>query len=211
MLMADDEKGVSYFPIFTPYSLLIEAIVSIIFALKITGAKRKVEHTSSPQGHAGPVAVFISYRRTDTAYIVDRLSQTLAGEFGKTSVFWDLDSTRLGEFFDERIRKAVGNASVVLAVIGKEWLRDQNVETEGTNEDWVIIELLLAVKNNVPVIPVLVMQAQFPDERLLPSEIQPLTRINGLRLNPDPYCEVDLTRLVSRIYEILNSSQGTGG
>lgn len=213
MIAADDvqeqeKKRVSYFPLFAPYALLIEALVAIWFAWKIERAKKWLERVIQPGVRGGPVAIFISYRRTDTAYVVDRLSQTLASEFGRASVFRDLDTIKLGEPLDERIKKAIGNASVVLAVIGKEWLREQQIRSGERNEDWVIRELKLAIEDKRPLIPVLVQPAKLPDERELPVEIRPLSHLNGLELHPDPYYAVDLNRLVGRVRGILGEAEG---
>ena len=206
MLFADDimpaaEKRVSYFPLFAPYALLIEALLAVWFAWRIERERRRITGAPGSNGHA---AIFISYRRSDTAYVVDRLSQTLAGQFGRESVFRDVESIAPGEDLVRLIEEAVAEADVVLAVIGKEWLREPRNAAEEKRVDWVVRELTEAIEGRKPLIPVLVQPVKLPDESELPPQIRSLCHVNGVELHPDPYYASDLNRLVSAIRRILD-------
>ena len=206
MLFADDimpaaEKRVSYFPLFAPYALLIEALLAVWFAWRIERERRRIPGAPGSNGHA---AIFISYRRSDTAYVVDRLSHTLAGQFGRESVFRDVESIAPGEDLVRLIEEAIAEADVVLAVIGKEWLREPRNAAEEKRVDWVVRELTEAIEGRKPLIPVLVQPVKLPDESELPPQIRSLCHINGVELHPDPYYASDLNRLVSEIRRILD-------
>src|SRR5215471_115414 len=83
-----------------------------------------------PDGRGGPLAmsgpagggVFISYRRQESSGITGRLYDRLAFRFGDAQVFMDVDTIALGVDFTQVIAEAVGNCTVLLAVIGPGWL-----------------------------------------------------------------------------------------
>ena len=71
---------------------------------------------------AGPVGIFISYRRADASWPARWLADKLAGQFGASVVFQDVDSIRPGDDFATEIEEAVGACSVLLVLIGPRWL-----------------------------------------------------------------------------------------
>src|SRR5690349_18678150 len=66
--------------------------------------------------------IFISYRRTDSAYPAGWLFDRLAEHFGRTQVFKDVDSLQPGDDFVEVITAAVVSCAALVAVIGERWL-----------------------------------------------------------------------------------------
>ena len=66
--------------------------------------------------------IFISYRRTDSAYPAGWLFDRLAEHFGRTQVFKDVDSLQPGDDFVEVITAAVVSCAALIAVIGERWL-----------------------------------------------------------------------------------------
>jgi hypothetical protein len=68
------------------------------------------------------LAVFISYRREDSADVTGRIYDRLAAEFERPNVFKDVDSMPLGVDFRKHIAQEVSRCGVLLAVIGRDWL-----------------------------------------------------------------------------------------
>ena len=66
-------------------------------------------------------AIFISYRRRDSIYAVDRLDERLKQAFVADAVFRDVRSIRKGQSFPDDIRASLQEAAVGL-VIGPWWL-----------------------------------------------------------------------------------------
>ncbi len=66
--------------------------------------------------------VFISYRRSDSAAMCDRIYAALTQHFGKDMIFKDVDNIPLGVDFSEYIRQTLEKSSVVVAIIGRSWL-----------------------------------------------------------------------------------------
>lgn len=66
--------------------------------------------------------IFVSYRRDDTTYRAGWLFDRIVDQFGAGQIFKDVDSIGPGEDFAEKIQSAVRSCSVLLAVIGGNWL-----------------------------------------------------------------------------------------
>ena len=131
--------------------------------------------------------IFISYRRDDSAYPAGWLYDRLAERFGAEQIFKDVDSIELGEDFVQEIGEAVGQADVLLALIGERWLNAAD-EHGGRRlddpDDFVRIEIEAALEREVRVIPILVEGAGMPREEQLPESLKPLARRQALELSP---------------------------
>lgn len=151
--------------------------------------------------------IFISYRRSDNPDATGRLYDRLVAEFGKATVFKDVDSIPLGQDFRGHLNSIVGNCAVVLAIIGPRWIDARNEAGHRRLEDpddFVRIELEAALSRDIPVVPVLVGHAAIPvghgcrsqpglvarrSATLLPSQKQ-----GGKPINDDRRC-VDYRRV----------------
>ena len=133
-----------------------------------------------PQPATG--AIFISYRRSDTAAFAGRLYDRLTARFGRDQVFMDVDSIEPGVDFVDTIDRTLGRCTVFIAVIGADWLTA--VDPLGARRlddpgDFVRLEIEHALARTVRVIPVLVDGAQMPQRLDLPESMGPLTRRNA--------------------------------
>ena len=129
--------------------------------------------------------IFLSYRRSDSAYVAASLSEKLQQHFGKESVFFDIDTIPLGVDFREYIGNAVGQCDVLLAIIGEQWVRavdDKGNRRIDNPSDFVRIEIESALKRDIPVIPVLVDEVKMPSADDLPASIQSIVYRNATEL-----------------------------
>src|SRR6516164_8905268 len=102
--------------------------------------------------------IFISYRRDDSAGHAGRVHDKLEGKFGRARLFMDVDTIPLGRNFVKAISEKVAQCDVLLAVIGPNWLtiRDEEGKRRLDNpNDFVRVEIGVALKRDIPVIPVL--------------------------------------------------------
>lgn len=130
--------------------------------------------------------IFLSYRRQDSSSCTGRLADRLKEHFGPGRVFHDHQSIGGGEDFPEAIRRAVGTSTVMLAVIGPDWLDTRGADSKRRLDapvDFVRQEIETALQARVPVIPVLVEGAQMPPREALPKSIGDLWRINAVELS----------------------------
>ncbi|MGZ5373567.1 MAG: glycerophosphodiester phosphodiesterase family protein [Aeromicrobium sp.] len=133
--------------------------------------------------------IFISYRRQDSAYPAGWLFDHLAERFGPEQVFKDVDSIELGDDFVEVITNAVVSCDVLLALIGRKWLRAGGPGGRRLDDpnDFVRIEIEVALERGVLLIPILVDGATMPRSDQLPPSIAPLTRHQALELSPNRF------------------------
>ena len=150
--------------------------------------------------------IFISYRREDAPAHAGRLYDGLIDEFGAQQVFMDVDTLEPGVDFVERLHSAVGTADAVLVVIGRGWLNASNLDGErrlDDPEDFVRLEVGLALTGAPVVIPVLVGGATMPSEDDLPPELVQLARRNALTMIDSDW-RSGLARLVAALRRIVD-------
>lgn len=129
--------------------------------------------------------IFISYRRDDSGYIAGMLAERLEAVFGADSVFIDVDAIPLGVDFREYLNQAVAKSELMLALMGNEWLNVKNAQGLRRLDDpadFVRIEIEAALKQQIPVVPVLLEQARMPLEAELPPSLQPLAFRNAAEI-----------------------------
>jgi len=158
---------------------------------------------------AAPTRVFMSYRREETAYPAAWLYDRLAKRFGGDQVFKDVDSIELGDDFVEAITRAVDSCDVLLALIGDRWLTIADAEGKRRiydAEDFVRLEIEVALTRNVRIIPILVDGARMPRANNLPTSIAKLAHRQALELSASRF-EFDLSRLLRVLDSTLSPSR----
>jgi hypothetical protein len=146
--------------------------------------------TTPPQSGSGTktaysrTGVFISYRRDDKRDFARGLYERLARHLGEQQIFMDVDSIDLGVDFTDVINQRLAQCSVMLVVMGKNWL--DCVDSGGRRrldnpDDLVRLEVETALaRPDVRVIPILVDGAKAPESTELPESLRSLARRNAL-------------------------------
>ena len=112
--------------------------------------------------------IFTGYRRTDTGGHAGRLFDRLVSWFDEdTELFYDAQHIESGQHFPQRLVQALGDASVVLVLIGPGWLEELNRRAALPEVDFVRHEVeqalgRLQAGQPVWVIPVLLGGAPMP-------------------------------------------------
>jgi hypothetical protein len=152
--------------------------------------------------------IFISYRRDDTAGHAGWLNQILSQHFGQHDVFRDIDTIEPGMDFVETIQQEVSSCSLLLVMIGKQWLTitDESGYRRLDNlHDFVRLEVSTALKRNIRVIPVLVHGAAMPHADELPADLVSLSRRSAFELR-DVSFPADAARLIPIIEKVLQEN-----
>jgi TIR domain len=126
------------------------------------------------------MAVFVSYRREDSAPYALSIAQYLEKHLGARNVFIDIDKIRPGVDFHDALDEALTQCTVVLVVIGPQWTTSKNQLGQlrlHTSQDWVRIEVLSAIRRNIRLLPILVGGASPPRSEDLPDELQQISRL----------------------------------
>jgi hypothetical protein len=134
---------------------------------------------------SGLRSIFVNYRRSDAEGESGRLFDDLADRFGAESVFMDVAAIEPGRDFRKAIDQSVAACSVLLAVMGREWLEAKDgAGSRRLNDpnDFVRIELASALRRDIPVIPVLVRGAKMPLAEQLPDDLKELAYRNAVEL-----------------------------
>jgi TIR domain len=145
--------------------------------------------------------ILISYRREDTAAYAGRLADRLKAHFGRDKVFVDVDTIQPGEDFLEVIDQSLRSSSVVVALIGREWLNAADASGRrrlDRSDDFVRTEIAKALASRVRVIPALVGNALMPEAKDLPEDLQPLTRRQAIEIS-DTRFHQDVDRLIQAL------------
>jgi uncharacterized protein YecT (DUF1311 family) len=118
--------------------------------------------------------IAISYRRSDSQDITGRIFDRLVRQYGKDTVFRDIDSIQPGIDFRTQIADALTTTDVLLVVVGAKWLgRGEGASSRIDNEaDPVRIEVETALKRSIPIIPILVGGTAMPEIGQLPDSIK---------------------------------------
>ncbi|HEV7904352.1 MAG TPA: TIR domain-containing protein [Pyrinomonadaceae bacterium] len=148
--------------------------------------------------------IFISYRRDDSSGHAGRLFDRLSARFGVEQVFMDIDQIEPGEDFVQVIESAVGSCEVLIALIGRNWLasRDESGRRLDNPNDFVRLEIAVALVRGIPVIPVLVQGANMPRPQDLPENLLTLSRRHALELS-DLRWKHDVDQLTGVLEKIL--------
>jgi TIR domain len=144
--------------------------------------------------------VFISYRRDDAAGYAGRLEEALERRLGHGSVFRDVLDIAPGEDFVQAIRARLQGAKTVLVLIGPRWAGGDAAGAQRIDDaqDFVRLEVAVALESGAQVVPVLLPGAEMPAESSLPPPLQALARRNALSLG-DAHWDTDITRLANSI------------
>ena len=143
--------------------------------------------------------IFINYRREDTRGTTGRICDRLGSHFGKDTVFKDVDSLGGTNDFGKDIVGFIEDSSVMLSIIGKDWLSERNHGRLHHEEDWVRREVETAFELGLLVIPVRVDDAKLPPRNKLPKSLVKLMSCNWKQIRFDPDFHRDLDVLIAWI------------
>jgi uncharacterized protein YecT (DUF1311 family) len=117
--------------------------------------------------------IAISSRRSDSQDITGRIFDRLVQQYGKNTVFRDIDSIQPGIDFRTQIAEALASTDVLLVMVGPRWFGQaagarNRIESTA---DPVRIEVETALKRSIPIIPVLVGGMRMPEVGKLPASL----------------------------------------
>ncbi len=151
---------------------------------------------------------FISYRRRDSGNSAGRLYDHLVGALGRERVFMDVASLDPGQLFAVVLADAIDRCDVVLAVIGNRWnmangrLKRRLLDDEN---DWVRMELLMAIEKGKRIIPCLVDGASPPKVEELPEVLADVARRQVLEVSQGHF-ERDIAALLDLLKRVQPGS-----
>ena len=156
-------------------------------------------------------AIFISYRREDTAGETGRLFDDLTRAFDNDAVFMDVSGIDPGIDFRKAIDDNVAYCGVLLAVIGPTWATitgEDGARRLDNENDYVRLEIASALARNIPVIPVLVHDARMPHADQLPDNLKDLAYRNSVEITHARW-NSDVQLLIQALGQYVHSTKAT--
>jgi hypothetical protein len=150
--------------------------------------------------------ILISYRRGDADATAHRIHEMLTQRYGRGAVFIDVDAIPYGYDFRKHITTVLQEIDVMLAIVGRDWLKEIEARESGSKVDYVRLEIETALERNIPVIPVLVEGANMPDELQLTGKLEDFTYRNAARVDVGQDFRVHVERLMQQIDRLLGLS-----
>jgi hypothetical protein len=164
---------------------------------------------SESNSQASPGSIFICYRREDSADVTGRIYDRLVDHFGPERVFMDVEAIRLGYDFRSEIDQTIKVCSIVIIVIGDEWLAQVDGKRRIDDEnDRVRIEIETALRREIPIIPVLTRGASHPTKAMLPASLEALAYRHGTSIRHEHF-RGDVDSLISQMDKLLARQEST--
>ena len=99
-------------------------------------------------------------------------------------MFRDIDSIPLGVDFREYINRMLAETDITLVVVGKRWFGTRKGRRRIDDPaDPVRVEVEMALRSRMPVVPVLVEGSAMPNIDQLPDSLKELVYRNGLHVD----------------------------
>jgi hypothetical protein len=133
--------------------------------------------SASPEDALGTARIFISYRHSGAMNFAERLERALKGSYPSMHVFRDETWIRAGHDYVDRLREEIDTADIFIALIDRNW-----AQRFRDTDDVLGREVARALEQDRKIIPVLLEDAQMPEEGYLPDALKQLRRLHALRL-----------------------------
>ncbi|HKY06645.1 MAG TPA: toll/interleukin-1 receptor domain-containing protein [Candidatus Binatia bacterium] len=145
--------------------------------------------------------IFISYRREDSAAHAGRLYDRLSAHFGADQVFMDVDDIPPGADFASHIGAKIRSCDAMIVVIGKDWLTARNADGHfrlSDPNDFVGLEVSMALQRGVLVVPALVGGAAMPKADQLRADLRGLAGRNAVTIDDRDF-QRDVDKLIAAV------------
>jgi hypothetical protein len=150
--------------------------------------------------------IFLSYRRGDSRWPTLCVYNLLAQTFPRERLFMDVEGhIKPGDDFVEVLEEQVSACEAMVAVIGPQWLAlagEDGRPRVHDPRDFVHIEIAIALRRKIRLIPALVDGAHMPGESELPEPLKGLARRQAIRLSHERFA-ADGQGLVKALQDAL--------
>jgi hypothetical protein len=158
-----------------------------------------------PEPTHPPRKIFISYRRSDHPDFVERIRDWFSWRYGRENVFIDFDSIRPASDWDSAIRREIAQSDALIVIIGPKWLKLlQGAAKNPDKDDYVRLEIQLALQEGKVIAPVCIKGARQPKSTDLPEELRPVFKRHFSDLNSGLHFLDNIERFMDSVeHEII--------
>lgn len=146
--------------------------------------------------------VFISYRHNDRNGYLLLLEQLLRDRFDVAIDFRQPTGTDINRW----VRETIVSSATIIVLIDKDWVTATNVggkQRLSVRDDWVRLELKLALDAGIPVIPMLLPGALMPRAADLPRIIRYVTAFKAFETRQEGFGEQITARFVPELQGVI--------
>jgi len=121
----------------------------------------------------------------------------------------DVNAIQPGRDFRKAIDDCIRECSVLLAIVGREWLESKDGSGSrrlDDETDFVRLEIASALRRDIPVVPVLVRGARMPKAEQLPADLRELAYRNAVELTHARW-KSDVQVLIQALRPYLETSK----
>jgi pterin-4a-carbinolamine dehydratase len=154
-----------------------------------------------------PNKIFVNYRHSDAQHAAIAIAETLRWAFADGEVFFDRTSIPSGEVWPKTIRAALENATVLVVIIGQDWLKacDQYARRKIDHpDDWVRQEIARAIERGIVIVPVVLDDAHVPPIEALDKSLHLVADSQIEQVRVDSW-DSDLARLINRLKAVSHA------
>lgn len=156
--------------------------------------------------------IMVSYRRSDSQQVAERIRDWLAQHYGDRAIYFDIYSVPDGSDYRDHIRTAIRGVDVLVAIIGRSWI-GRNAEHKPRileQDDPVRVEIETALASGIPVVPVLVNGGKMPTARELPASLEPLCYRNAAVVESGRDFRTHMERLILSLDRLIKRASFIG-
>lgn len=146
--------------------------------------------------------IAISYRRTDSEAMTGRICDRLIAHYGKGAVYRDIDDIPAGIDFRLHINQTLLQTQVLLVIVGPQWFGvapDGGANRIQEESDPVRVEVEMALRRRVPLIPVLIGSTKMPSSDQLPPGLKDFAFRNAAKIDIGRDFDHHMDRLIRSI------------
>ena len=157
--------------------------------------------------------IVLSYRRNDQPIAVAWIHEHLANHYGSDQVFIDVADMVPGKNFRQHLSEVLGQADVLIVVIGSKWLEaDANGDSRlvADPDDHVRFEIQTALERDMIIIPLLLDGAKMPRAAVLPADFASFALLHAAELQTRE-TKLHVYRLMTNIERLIDERTPTAG
>ncbi|RMG76565.1 MAG: toll/interleukin-1 receptor domain-containing protein [Chloroflexi bacterium] len=143
--------------------------------------------------------IFINYRRSDNPCFAERIRDWFLLRYARENVFMDFDAIPPFVKFEDFILDYLNQTDVMLVIIGRNWVNLLKEKAANNEQDFVKLEIMTALRNNILIAPICVDGAAVPDEDDLPDELKPMLDFNVAFLQGGRHFLDNIERLIDAL------------
>jgi formylglycine-generating enzyme required for sulfatase activity len=159
------------------------------------------------EGYSMTGRIFINYRRDETQEDARAIHDIL--RYRTEELFMDIELMRPGWDFKEILAEVLPSSDVMLVLIGPQWLEikgDSGERRLDDPEDWVRMEIVMAMEHKIPLILVLIKGAAMPKSKYLPDELKSLSDLQAHTVTEGDGFRTDVNSLIAEIDLVIEET-----